>query len=208
MNNRIKTNFFKLLLMILLGFSMLIFGFQIANANTNTENNMSHISNDKNWTNRLAKNGYVFQIVGSGDGFKNVLMKHNPNKTPFKYYSSDYVSNLSHNKYGFKIKNIWEYKNGVLYEIISKNGKYKGWINSENLYNKNLNSKSLSQFSKKEIDFTNNMLSIKTLNKDINKFSGRNKKLAQESLKEAKKYKSDQSEKNFPALFFANNPIT
>ncbi|MCF6515909.1 hypothetical protein GSH19_07095 [Lactobacillus sp. S2-2] len=204
MNNSVKVSIFKPLLIILISLSTLIVSFQTVNA----DSSMNHISNDKTWTNRLAKNGYVFQIVNNGNKFKNVLMKNNPNKVPVKYYSSKYVSYLSKKNFGFKIKNIWEYKNKVLYEIISKNSKYKGWVNSENLYNKNLNNKALSQFSKKEVDFTNNMLSIKKLDKELNKLSGRNKKIAKISLKEAKKYKLDQSEKNFPALFFANNPIT
>lgn len=179
------------------------------NSNAKTDNKSNNISDNKTWANRLSKNGYAFRLINyQNNNLKDLVLTTNPNNKPNKYYSSNLISKLINNKTNFKIKNIWAYKNGIQYQIESKNKKYKGWVNINNLYNKNLSNKTLNKFAIKENDFVNGKTNIKVLNNELNKIKGKNKKIAETSLKETKKYKINQSEKNIPALFFSDNPMT
>lgn len=155
---------------------------------------------NKVWTKRLAKAGYVFVLPYA---VKGVLYKNTAAKGG-KSYSRKLLKKLVKNHTLFKVRKLSTIKNGIFVDLISKDGKYKGYTTYVNgIYNKNLFSKDLQPLINSELKVMaakdNNEPTSALLEQAqtlASELTGKNKQIADTSIKQLKRYlkHSDLSE--------------
>ncbi|WP_105956950.1 hypothetical protein [Apilactobacillus quenuiae] len=193
---------------------------------TKQEYSAKTITKNSKWANRLSKNGYVFRIKKSQmDYYDGEFTRNFSHKKPSNYNIKD-VKKFANSNMNFRVNHIWSYKNGLEVNVTSQSGKVSGWINYNDIYNKERNNKNL----RKLVQLENNICDkaedvtfyqyegkklhakkinqikesintdLKTAIKLTNKLSDHSQILAQQSIKEIKVFINNSDVKNIPTL--------
>ncbi|TPR12360.1 hypothetical protein [Apilactobacillus timberlakei] len=196
------------------------------NQSAKQEYSAKTITKNSKWANRLSKNGYVFRIKNSQmDYYDGEFTRNLSHKKPSNYNIKD-VKKFANSNMNFKVNHIWSYKNGLEVNVISQSGKISGWINYNDVYNKERNNKELRKLVQLEnnicdkaedvtfYQYEGKKLHAKKINqikasintdlkaaiKLTNKLSDHNQILAQQSIKEIKVFINNSDVKNMPTL--------
>ncbi|GLB47613.1 hypothetical protein WR164_15920 [Philodulcilactobacillus myokoensis] len=192
---------------VFLSFTSLI-GINASAAKTNNRINThkfrSELSANKSLANSLKKQGYVYSI--------NRGVSLRKNSYPFKYTYSKKATNAAiNNKYKFRVKNIWQYRNGVEVNLTSKSKKYNTWVNfPTDLYyskSRNKNLKPVVNFAKQIIlhqkkDNKQNINQLTLMSKNIK--SSKDRKLALQFVGQLKHYLNKNGKAELPFLLIGN----
>lgn len=165
-----------------------------------------HYSN-KELTNKFARAGYVFKLTNAEDG---ALIKTNG-----KSYSPKVLQKIVKNKTLFKVKKVRPIHNGMLVDLVSKGGKYKGTtVYLNGIYNKHVHDKKLQPLIKTELSVmtakANKRPTAKLLGKAAalaNKLTGREKKIALTSIKQVKEFIKYGTLGEIPVLLIGLYPV-
>lgn len=147
---------------------------------------------------RLNKAGYVFRIPKNqvkyyeSVNFTKTNLGNNPNKLSKK----DYVEQLSKNNTDFKVINAKQNGPQFMYKLSNKNNTINCWVDWSYVYNKYLDNKKFKVLANKENDFSDpdSKITYNQLKTLANRFKGKDKKVAQTSLKETLNYKKSHEE--------------
>lgn len=165
---------------------------------------------NKAWTKKLAKAGYVFVLPHAGKG---VLYKNTAAKGG-KSYSRKVLKKLVKNHTLFKVRKLTTIKNSISVDLISKDGKYKGYTNYVNgIYNKNLFNKDLQPLINAELkvmDAKDNNEPTSALLEQAqtlaSELTGKNKQIADTSIKQLKRYLKHKDISETPILLIGKYP--
>ncbi|WEV43719.1 hypothetical protein OZX56_00325 [Lactobacillus sp. ESL0684] len=165
---------------------------------------------DKAWTKKLANAGYVFELPHATKGalYKNTAANGG------KSYSKKVLKKLVKNHTLFKVKRLSTIKNGISVDLVSKDGKYKGYTNYINgIRNKNLSNKALQPLIKAELrvmtakdsnEPTSDLLNqVQVL---ASKLTGKNRKIANTSVKQLKQFLKNNTLSETPVLLIGKYP--
>ena len=161
---------------------------------------------DKSWSKKLANAGYVFKLPYAQKG---ALYKNNGTS-----YSKKTLQKIINQNILFKVKNVKVIHNGVSVNLVSKDGKYKGYTTYVNaIYNKNLLNEDLQPLIKAELSVmhakdngkpTEKLLSrAKTLAAGL---TGQNRKIALTSIKQLKQFIKRGTMAETPVLLIGKYP--
>ncbi|WP_223894463.1 hypothetical protein [Lactobacillus helsingborgensis] len=165
-----------------------------------------HYSN-KDLTNKFSRAGYVFKLIDAEDG---ALIKTNG-----KSYSPKVLQKIVKNNTLFKVKKVRPIHNGMLVDLVSKDGKYKGTtVYLNGIYNKHAHDKKLQPLIKAELSVMtakdNKKPTAKLLGKAealANKLTGREKKIALTSIKQVKEFIKYGTLGEIPVLLIGLYPV-
>lgn len=165
-----------------------------------------HYSN-KDLTNKFSRAGYVFKLIDAEDG---ALIKTNG-----KSYSPKVLQKIVKNNTLFKVKKVRPIHNGMLVDLVSKDGKYKGTtVYLNGIYNKHVHDKKLQPLIKAELSVMtakdNKKPTAKLLGKAealANKLTGREKKIALTSIKQVKEFIKYGTLGEIPVLLIGLYPV-
>lgn len=132
-----------------------------------------------NSTKALSKQGYTFRLY-SGAG---PLYKINKHGNFVKSVKSSVVNKLVAKHVSFKITKVFNYRGNtgsMMYYVVSKNGKYQGWVAAPNVYSSLTKSASLKALVKVETRITNRVANTFTLTAKQKKQNASDLKLAKE----------------------------
>ncbi|WEV44192.1 hypothetical protein OZX56_02895 [Lactobacillus sp. ESL0684] len=198
---------------VILALVLLISVFPVTKlSNTNTISAQAettrHLS-DKAWTKKLANAGYVFELP---DATKGALYKNTAAKGG-KSYSKKVLKKLVKNHTLFKVKKLSTVKNGISVDLVSKDGKYKGYTNYINgIYNKNLLNKKLQpliNLELKAIDEKDKKVAkadVAKVSKLAKQLTGKNKKVANTSINQLKQFLKNKDLSETPVLLIGKYP--
>ncbi|MDF7671747.1 hypothetical protein PT281_00410 [Lactobacillus sp. ESL0701] len=173
---------------------------------------LSSSLSSKAWTKKLAKAGYVFELPNSSKGalYKNTAAKGG------KPYTKKVLERILNQHTLFKVKKLTKVKNGISVDLVSKNGKYKGYTTYINgIYNKNLSNKDLQPLINVELSVMeakdNNkptsvlLEQVQTLASGL---TGKNKQIADTSIKQLKQFLKHDDLSETPVLLIGNIRVT
>lgn len=134
----------------------------------------------------LAKQGYTFKLfAGSGS-----LYKFNSKGNFVVAVKSNVVNQLIKKNTTFKITKVFTYKgkytSSVMYYVVSKNGKYQGWVAAPSVYSSLTKNKKLAALVKVETRITNRVANTFTLTAKQKKQNAADLKLAAKLAKQVK----------------------
>ncbi|WEV38649.1 hypothetical protein OZX58_07920 [Lactobacillus sp. ESL0680] len=201
---------FKLILTTLLMTTTL----SIANLTSKSQVSAQLVSNSslssKAWTKKLAEAGYVFELPNSNKGalYKNTAAKGG------KPYTKKVLEKILKQHTLFKVKKLTKVKNGISVDLVSKNGKYKGYTTYINgIYNKNLSNKDLQPLINAElsaIDAKDNNKPTSALLEQAQTLAsgltGKNKQIADTSIKQLKQFLKHDDLSETPVLLIGKYP--
>ena len=160
----------------------------------------------KTLSKKFAKAGYVFKL---SDATKGALYK-----STGKPYSTKVIKKIVKNNTLFKVKKVWSIHNGMFVDLVSKDGKYKGYTTYlTGIYNKNTEDEKLKPLVQAELDVTtardNNKPTAELLAKAetlANELTGYEKKIALTSIKELKEFVKYGTMGEIPVLLIGKYP--
>ena len=160
----------------------------------------------KTLSKKFAKAGYVFKLT---DATKGALYK-----STGKPYSTKVIKKIVKNNTLFKVKKVWSIHNGMFVDLLSKDGKYKGYTTYlTGIYNKNTEDEKLKPLVQAELDVTtardNNKPTAELLAKAetlANELTGYEKKIALTSIKELKEFVKYGTMGEIPVLLIGKYP--
>ena len=160
----------------------------------------------KTLSKKFAKAGYVFKLT---DATKGALYK-----STGKPYSTKVIKKIVKNNTLFKVKKVWSIHNGMFVDLVSKDGKYKGYTTYlTGIYNKNTEDEKLKPLVQAELDVTtardNNKPTAELLAKAetlANELTGYEKKIALTSIKELKEFVKYGTMGEIPVLLIGKYP--
>lgn len=160
----------------------------------------------KTLSKKFAKAGYVFKLT---DATKGALYK-----STGKPYSTKVIKKIVKNNTLFKVKKVWSIHNGMFVDLVSKDGKYKGYTTYlTGIYNKNTEDEKLKPLVQAELDVTtardNNKPTAELLAKAetlANELTGHEKKIALTSIKELKEFVKYGTMGEIPVLLIGKYP--
>ena len=160
----------------------------------------------KTLSKKFAKAGYVFKLT---DATKGALYK-----STGKPYSTKVIKKIVKNNTLFKVKKVWSIHNGMFVDLVSKDGKYKGYTTYlTGIYNKNTEDEKLQPLVQAELDVTtardNNKPTAELLAKAetlANELTGYEKKIALTSIKELKEFVKYGTMGEIPVLLIGKYP--
>ncbi|WEV36716.1 hypothetical protein [Lactobacillus sp. ESL0677] len=165
---------------------------------------------DKVWTKKLAKAGYVFELPNSKKGalYKNTAAKGG------KSYSKKILKRILKQHTLFKVRKLTRVKNGISVDLISKNGKYKGYTTYVNgIYNKNLLNQNLQPLINAELSTMdakdNNKPTAALLEQAqtlATALTGKDKQIADTSIKQLKCFLKHDDLSETPVLLIGKYP--
>ncbi|GEP23569.1 hypothetical protein [Lentilactobacillus diolivorans] len=178
-----------------------------------------HTGYDKPWGSQLAKEGYVFRL--ENDQNNNGLWSQPIGKNGHNLISRKAFQQVIKNKVDFKIYRVWQYKNGLQYKIVSRSGKYRGWIDNAGVYNKYSLDKQLQPIIEQEQKVVNSINSkypytthynkadlmdyrndLAKANKEASGLSGNKRAIALSSVKEVNRYLRSHNADLVPTLLW------
>ena len=160
----------------------------------------------KTLSKKFAQAGYVFKLT---DATKGALYK-----STGKPYSTKVIKKIVKNNTLFKVKKVWSIHNGMFVDLVSKDGKYKGYTTYlTGIYNKNIEDEKLQPLVQAELDVTtardNNKPTAELLAKAetlANELTGYEKKIALTSIKELKEFVKYGTMGEIPVLLIGKYP--
>lgn len=160
----------------------------------------------KTLSKKFAQAGYVFKLT---DATKGALYK-----STGKPYSTKVIKKIVKNNTLFKVKKVWSIHNGMFVDLVSKDGKYKGYTTYlTGIYNKNTEDEKLKPLVQAELDVTtardNNKPTAELLAKAetlANELTGYEKKIALTSIKELKEFVKYGTMGEIPVLLIGKYP--
>lgn len=160
----------------------------------------------KTLSKKFAQAGYVFKLT---DATKGALYK-----STGKPYSTKVIKKIVKNNTLFKVKKVWSIHNGMFVDLVSKDGKYKGYTTYlTGIYNKNTEDEKLQPLVQAELDVTtardNNKPTAELLAKAetlANELTGYEKKIALTSIKELKEFVKYGTMGEIPVLLIGKYP--
>lgn len=160
----------------------------------------------KTLSKKFAQAGYVFKLT---DDTKGALYK-----STGKPYSTKVIKKIVKNNTLFKVKKVWSIHNGMFVDLVSKDGKYKGYTTYlTGIYNKNTEDEKLKPLVQAELDVTtardNNKPTAELLAKAetlANELTGYEKKIALTSIKELKEFVKYGTMGEIPVLLIGKYP--
>lgn len=165
-------------------------------------------STAKKWTAKLAKAGYVFELPNAVKG----ALYHQSGKP----YRQKTLKKIVKNKTLFKVKRVNKIHNGVSVDLVSKNGKYKGYTSYLNgIINRSFVNKELQPLIKAEIlvmDAKSNNKPVTELLKQMeviaatDNFTGKNKEISQTSIKQTREFTKYGTIAEIPVLLIGHYP--
>lgn len=190
----------KFLMVILTVFSL----FTISNIKIDASTNKSSQEIKTSWINKLKSNGFSFYLSDSKRDYPYCFIKNTPKKSihsKLKFYNPNYVKNVIKKNTRFKITNILNHGNSLMYKISNKNKSIQGWTDFNNIRNIYSNNKALKPIVNAEINYLDGKkISTKYLYNLTSKLSSNNTKIAIKSIKETKKFKRTGSFSDIPSL--------
>ena len=183
-----------------------VFSVNNVNAKTVTSAEKLFHYSQKTLSKKFAKAGYVFKLT---DATKGALYK-----STGKPYSTKVIKKIVKNNTLFKVKKVWSIHNGMFVDLVSKDGKYKGYTTYlTGIYNKNTEDEKLQPLVQAELDVTtardNNKPTAELLAKAetlANELTGYEKKIALTSIKELKEFVKYGTMGEIPVLLIGKYP--
>ncbi|WP_294757885.1 hypothetical protein [uncultured Lactobacillus sp.] len=183
-----------------------VFSVNNVNAKTVTSTEKLFHYSQKTLSKKFAKAGYVFKLT---DATKGALYK-----STGKPYSTKVIKKIVKNNTLFKVKKVWSIHNGMFVDLVSKDGKYKGYTTYlTGIYNKNTEDEKLKPLVQAELDVTtardNNKPTAELLAKAetlANELTGYEKKIALTSIKELKEFVKYGTMGEIPVLLIGKYP--
>ena len=183
-----------------------VFSVNNVNAKTVTSTEKLFHYSQKTLSKKFAKAGYVFKLT---DATKGALYK-----STGKPYSTKVIKKIVKNNTLFKVKKVWSIHNGMFVDLVSKDGKYKGYTTYlTGIYNKNTEDEKLQPLVQAELDVTtardNNKPTAELLAKAetlANELTGYEKKIALTSIKELKEFVKYGTMGEIPVLLIGKYP--
>ncbi|WEV70824.1 hypothetical protein OZY43_07780 [Lactobacillus sp. ESL0785] len=176
---------------------------------TQVSANTSKSLSNKAWTKKLAHAGYVFKLSPDAAN-TNFWMA---NKIGGKLYSNKHVRRIAKKNLMYKIDQVHAIKNGCQIQIVSRDGQVKAWVNFLNGVTNTLASKrALTPLVKAELAVTSETNAKKQQAKmaavtaAADKLTGKNKQIAQTSIKELNAWCNYNSFANLPTLLLGSYP--
>lgn len=156
---------------------------------------------------RLSKGGYVFKLSRDAVVYPAV---NDAIYSASKSFSKSWVKKMADKNVKFKIAEFGTSKVELLAHIVDQSGKNQGWVSFFNgdIYNKNVKKKALQPLIKAELkvmdlQFEGKKPSLIPVKREARKLHGKNKKIANKSIKEIKDwidYKGDLAYTHYPSL--------
>lgn len=160
----------------------------------------------KAWTKKLAKAGYSFKLPNAAKG---ALYK--PNGKP---YGKKSLKKIVKSNTLFKVKKVRLIHNNVFVDLVSKNGKFKGYTSYINgIYNKNLDNPKLQPLIEAELGVMTAKVNqnptadlLGQAQNEAAKLTGKEKKIADLSLKQLKEFVEYGTVAETPVLLIGRYP--
>ena len=160
----------------------------------------------KAWTKKLAKAGYSFKLPNAAKG---ALYK--PNGKP---YDKKSLKKIVKSNTLFKVKKVRLIHNNVFVDLVSKNGKFKGYTSYINgIYNKNLDNPKLQPLIEAELGVMTAKVNqnptadlLGQAQNEAAKLTGKEKKIADLSLKQLKEFVEYGTVAETPVLLIGRYP--